>query len=138
MMRGRGVRGSDRASAMLEFALVAPVFVVLLTGILAYGFYFATEIAVVVAASEGARASVAGLSSNERIALAQKTVTRVLQDYAPLVSAQNAQIVAQPASGGGQFQVTVRYDISAMALASLVPLPSSAPSFTATVSNGGY
>ena len=47
---------SRRGIAALEFALVAPLFLVLVFGIVVYGIYFATWIVVTEAASEGARA----------------------------------------------------------------------------------
>ena len=48
-------RHAEAGVAAVEFALVAPIFLILVFSIIIYGFYFATYIAVVHAASEGAR-----------------------------------------------------------------------------------
>lgn len=132
----RGLGTCERGVALLEFALVAPLFLLLLLGVVAYGLFFATQIAVVTAASEGARASIPGLSSGERNILATRAAQAVIQGYAPLLKPSSATVTAGDATGGtGLFQVTVAY--AAPFAAPLVPMPGS-PSYTATVSNGGY
>lgn len=132
-------RRRDRATAALEFAMVAPVFLMLLIGIVIYSLYFATQIAVVAAATAGARAAVGGLSFAERQILAQETALAVLQSYQPLLNIQKATISAQPlATNTNLFQVTVRYDMQWNGYGTLVPVPTTTPTFTATISNGGY
>ena len=54
-----------RGVAAVEFALVAPIFLLIIAGIIVFGFYFAIQVAVTEAASEGARLSVAGLTAAE-------------------------------------------------------------------------
>jgi Flp pilus assembly protein TadG len=136
-----GVRCDDGVAA-IEFAIVAPVFLMLLFGIIVYGIYFATWIAVTEAASEGARASVAGLSTAERVSLATAQVQKFIGYYSPMLNAGDATIVAQqaPGSSGGAFQVKITYNFSTYGfgtLSSLLPVPSANPSVTITVSNGG-
>jgi Flp pilus assembly protein TadG len=132
----------DDGLAALEFAIVAPVFLSILFGIIVYGIYFTTWIAVTEAASEGARASVAGLSTAERTSLATAQVTKFLGYYAPLLNGSHATVVAQqaPGSGGAAFQVSITYDFTSWGLSTLsalVPIPATNPSVTVTVSNGG-
>src|SRR3546814_6253494 len=83
-------------------------------GIVVYGFYFGTCIALAHAASEGARASVAGITAGERANFAEAQVRAIFARYAPLLSddAAHLEIAAAPASEPGLFQVTVRYDRS--------------------------
>src|SRR3546814_3070656 len=100
--------------AAIEFALIAPIFLILMFGIVVYGFYFGTCIALAHAASEGARASVAGITAGERANFAEAQVRAIFARYAPLLSddAAHLEIAAAPASEPGLFQVTVRYDLS--------------------------
>src|SRR3546814_8901086 len=49
---------AEAGVAAIEFALIAPIFLILMFGIVVYGFYFGTCIALAHAASEGARASI--------------------------------------------------------------------------------
>ena len=58
----------------MEFALVMTVLLMLLLGIISFGLQFGTRILAVQAASEGARAAVAGLSDAERLSLAATAV----------------------------------------------------------------
>jgi Flp pilus assembly protein TadG len=145
--RGAGRAGHvrerhDEGTAAIEFALVAPVFLAILFGIIVYGIYFTTWIAVTEAASEGARASVAGLSAAERTSLATAQVTKFIGYYAPLLNSSHATVVAQaaPGSSGGAFQVSITYDLTSWgfgSLSALVPVPTAKPTATVTVSNGG-
>src|SRR3546814_6174872 len=77
-------------------------------GIVVYGFYFGTCIALAHAASEGARASVAGITAGERATFAEEQVRAIFARYAPLLSDDEAQlaIAAAPASEPGLFTVT--------------------------------
>jgi Flp pilus assembly protein TadG len=135
-------RGNNAGTAILEFALVAPLLLCLVFGIFVYGVYFFTWIAVTHAASEGARASLAGLSTTERVQLATAQVNTLFSAYAPVLNIHNATIVAaQSASNPALFQVSITYDFSQFAfgvLGNVLPVPSQAPTITVTVSNGGY
>jgi Flp pilus assembly protein TadG len=126
-----------RGTAALEFAIVGPLFLILILNVVIYALYFVAQIAIVAAASEGARASIPGISAAERTTLATSTATSVLQGYAPLVIPSRAIVMARAVpANAGLFQVTVAYTVPFSSV--LVPLPSTIPSFTATVSTGGY
>ena len=56
--RRRGRRGRRRGQSMVEFALVLPVFMLILAGILDFGFALYTRMTVINAARDGARAAV--------------------------------------------------------------------------------
>lgn len=127
----------DRGGVSLEFALVAPLFILLALASVVYGHYFAIRVAVVHAASEGARASVAGLSDSERASLAQQRVTEVIDAYSPLIS-EVAVSVNTPRPG--VFEVTVTHGKPAIGFGAgdtLLPVPDK-PSHTAIASFGGY
>jgi Flp pilus assembly protein TadG len=128
-------------TAAVEFVLVAPLFLMLAYGAVVYGIFFATWVAVSEAASEGARASLAGLSSTERQSLASTTVNRVFSAYQPLLSTQNMTLSFPTQTTAGLFAVSIGYDFTNTSLANfatLVPLPNLKPQITVTVSNGGY
>jgi Flp pilus assembly protein TadG len=142
VMSGTNSAANDEGAATLEFALVAPLLVVLMFGIIVYGIYFCVWIAISEAAAAGARASVAGLTDAERISLATIAVTNDINSYGPMLSMQNAVVVAQdaPDSNGGAFQVSVTYSMSNFGLGifvGLLPIPTVEPQATITVSIGG-
>ncbi len=72
----RMYRRNEDGTAAIEFALVLPVFLVLMLGILAYGIYFAAAHSTAQLAADAARASVAGLNDVERANLAKASVAR--------------------------------------------------------------
>jgi Flp pilus assembly protein TadG len=55
--RASGRPSRDRGAAMVEFALILPIFVALVFGIISYGYMLSYRQAVSQAASEGARAA---------------------------------------------------------------------------------
>jgi Flp pilus assembly protein TadG len=132
----------ERGVAAIEFALVMPLLLIMLLGIMVYGVYFFTWIFVTQAASEGARASLAGLSTAERVQLATARVSSMLAACAPVINSQNATVVAkQDPVNPGLFDVQITYDFSQFAfgaLGTILPVPSPTPTVMVTVSNGGY
>ncbi|HEX3810108.1 MAG TPA: TadE/TadG family type IV pilus assembly protein [Rhizomicrobium sp.] len=127
-----------RGSTAIEFALLSPIFLFFLLGIISYGGYFWLAHSVQELANDAARAAVAGLTSGERQTLAQSSFADEI--------AGNAMLKARAASlsynGQAQtFTVRVSYDASAMpfwAAAGLVPMPPSTIVRTATVRLGGF
>ncbi len=77
---------SERAAAIVEMALVLPLFLTLLIGILIYGQYFLLAHNVQQAANDGARAAIVGLDAADRRAVAIRAVDRSMAsigDYSP-------------------------------------------------------
>ena len=66
----------DRGTAMIETALLLPLFLTLLLGILIYGQYFLLAHSVQQAANDGARAAIAGLDAADRRTIAVRAVDR--------------------------------------------------------------
>lgn len=129
----------ERGAAGMEFVVIGTLFLMLFFGIIVYGIYFFSLIGITNAASEAARAAVAGLSASERIALAQAQATRVLAAYGPIISAANATVTAGASpTNSNDFQVTIAYNFASLGLSglSVVPIPNSSPSITVTVGNG--
>ena len=69
----RSVR--KRGQAMVEFALVLPIFLIVLSGILDFGFMLYSRMTVINAAREGARAAVMVASTGNEDQVAQAAVT---------------------------------------------------------------
>ncbi len=130
-----------RAVAAVEFALIFPVFVALLFGIIIYGSYFAVVHSVQQLAAEAARSSIGGLSDSERSTLAQNYVTANASSY-PLIAAKHLTVDAAPSPRDANiFVVTVDYDASGMffnLLPHFVPAPPPNIVRTAVIPRGGY
>ncbi len=91
----------------IEFAVLLPVFLALLFGMIVFGIQYSVRIALTYAAAEGGRAAVAGLDDPERQALALAAVQRTLQSLAPLVDPDEADIQIAFASEGDGEEITV-------------------------------
>lgn len=134
------IRNNSGTSA-IEFALVAPVLIVLAMGILVYGLYFGTAHSVQQLAADAARASVAGLSDTERTSIVQTHIATNATSY-PLLSPDKVTVEAGPLEADAdQFEVTVEYDASELpifGLDRLVPVPSPTIRRTSTIRRGGY
>jgi Flp pilus assembly protein TadG len=130
-----------RGIAALEFAILAPALLALVFSIIVYSIYFSATIGVQQAASEGARAAVAGLSSTERENLARARVAEVIQNYRSVLGSNTPQASVTTATSSGVFKVTVTYDMSGapvMKYSGFIPLPKRPLTASVTVTNGGY
>lgn len=133
---GRDCRG---ASAV-EFALVAPVFLLLVLGALAYGIYFGAAHSIQQLAADAARAAVAGLSGTERVTLAEAFIGANGGAYV-LIDPSRLTLDAGPSGADpDQFLVRLSYDASALPIWNLyppIPLPDPVIVFSSTIRNGG-
>lgn len=125
----------------IEFAIVFPLFLIIVLGILVYAIYFGVVHSVQQLAAEAARASVAGISPAERTTLAEQHVQRSLGSY-PLIEAGSLRIAAaQSPNDPNLFAVDLSYDASKMsifALDGLLPLPPKEIRRQSVVRRGGY
>ena len=88
----RRFSGDSRGTVSIEFAILVPVFLAILFGIIVFGIQYATRIALTYAAAEGGRAAVAGLSDDERKSLATGAIDDALQALSPLVNPDKATV----------------------------------------------
>ena len=131
-------RGTEEGAIALEFALLAPVLIVTMLGVMAYGGYFWTSHSVQQLANDAARAAVGGLTSTERASLAQQVVASESLNYSNLDPAR-AHVTLNDTTN--QLTVQVAYDASGSpfwAASGLVPMPSTTVSRSATIQLGGY
>lgn len=127
--------------AAIEFAIVAPVFFLMVFGLLAYAIYFGMVHSVQQLAAEAARASVAGITADERASLARSNVASALPNY-PLLDPRRLTVAATPSgSDPNLFAVDLRYDASGntiFVLEGLVPMPPRVIERQAVIRRGGY
>lgn len=132
-------RRDDGASAV-EFAIISPLFILVLVGILAYGLYFGAAHSVQQLAADAARASVGGLSPAERQAIALAQVDAGAESY-PLLRRDMLTVTADPGADPNLFEVHVIYDATHLGiwgLSGLIPLPSPVIERSAAIRRGGY
>ena len=127
--------------AALEFAIIAPVFLLILLGIAAYGIYFSAVSSLQELTADAARASVAGLSATERATIVTNYVTDSSPQY-QLLQGHAITVTTAPFPGAPtRYIVTLRTDISNLPLqvqSGIIPMPSSVIERTAVVRIGGY
>ncbi|MCC7251237.1 MAG: pilus assembly protein [Hyphomicrobium sp.] len=125
----------------MEFALIFPVALVFLCGLLAYGMYFGAAHSVQQLAADAARASVGGINDAERASIVQSHVAAGGGSY-PLLRADRLSVAAQAlAVDPSQFEVRVSFnseDLPIWILSGLVPLPAKTIERVAVIKRGGY
>jgi len=133
----RNLWRSSAGSAVVEFAVVMPVFTVMVFGILQYGGYIWTAHSIQQLANDGARAALGGLTETERQQIAQSTVSSELTNYAPL-SASLATTAETEQNQSLTVQVSYNTAGAWFWLVPIVPMPSATISRSATIVQGGY
>jgi Flp pilus assembly protein TadG len=135
----------------IEFALVAPLFLLLVFATMIFAIYFATFVAVIHSASEGARASIAGMTNAEREQLARARVQSLFTAYRPLLDPTRATVTASaPVAGTGtpSYRVAVSYPVGDFgfgwffafmnAVSGTSQVGPQTVSYSVTIANGGY
>lgn len=127
-------------ASAVEFALMLPLFLAIVFGIVVFGSYLAMVHGVQQLAAEAARSSVAGISDTERNSLAASYVAANAATY-PLIVPANLSVNAAPSSGNPNvYVVTVNYNASGMFIYSLpfVPAPPTTIVRSAAIQYGGF
>lgn len=135
-----GLRADERGVAAVEFAILTPVFLLMLMGMLAYGFYFGAAHSVQQIAADAARTSIAGLGATERNSLVKTFIDNNAKDYVFIDGRKVTYTIGDKPSDASQYMVTIRYDASALPIWNLnIPLPSPGKviSFTSVIRKGG-
>jgi Flp pilus assembly protein TadG len=130
----------QRAAGAVEFALLVPLFLTFVFGIVVFGSYLAMVHGVQQLAAEAARSSVAGLTNSERNSLATSYVSANAATY-PLLAPAHLTVNAAPsASNANVYVVTVNYDASTSFIYHMpfVPAPSSTIVRSAAIPYGGF
>ncbi|PYE21384.1 TadE-like protein [Paraburkholderia silvatlantica] len=128
-------RHAQRGVAAVEFALVLPVLLILLFGIIEMGLFLYDKAVITNAAREGARAGVVLKSPKPTASDVQTVVTNYTSSYLLTFGAQNTPVVVTTGAGGnfGQpLSVTVSYQYNGLALGRMVAPITGAITLSAT------
>jgi len=131
---------SDRASSAVEFALLTPVFLLMLMGMLAYGIYFGAANSIQQLAADAARVSISGLNQTERNTLVKRYLDNNADQYMLIERALLSYTIGDKPTDPTQYAVTLGYDASQLPIWNLylpLPLPSKQISFSSTIRKGG-
>ncbi|MBR0785018.1 TadE/TadG family type IV pilus assembly protein [Bradyrhizobium iriomotense] len=129
-----------RGASAVEFALITPLFLLMLFGIVIFGGYLTMVHGVQQLAAEAARSSVAGISDGERNTIATGYVSANASTY-PLLDPGKIVVSAAPSSNSANvYVVTVTYDASGSIVFALplAPAPSSTIVRSAAIPYGGF
>lgn len=135
-----GMCGNDAGSSAVEFAILSPVFLLMLTGMMAYGVYFGAAHSLQQLAADAARTAVAGLNQTERNALVTAFIKNNAGAYPLLDRRQLSFAVGDKSNDASQYLVTLTYDASSLPIWNFyppLPLPSPTISFSSTIRQGG-
>lgn len=132
--------GDDRGTAVIEFAILTPVFLLMLTGMLAYGIYFGAAHALQQLAADAARTAIAGINAAEGRLLVEAYLQRNAGDYM-LIDYQKLDFLLKvPEPGDEQYRLTLIYDAGDLPIWNLyppLPLPETQIVRGATILRGG-
>jgi Flp pilus assembly protein TadG len=110
-----------RGTSAVEFAFLAPLFLLILLGMVAYGIYFGAAHSVQQLAADAARTAVAGIDSTDRQNLVSAFISRNAAGYA-FVDPDKLVVEARDSSADGtQFVVSVSYDARNLPIWDLLP-----------------
>lgn len=130
---------SDRSGATaVEFALLAPILVVLTFGSIQWGLYFGVAHSVQQLCNDAARVAVAGMNAKEREGLVKAHVAKRGADYSFL---RKERIKSSVKDDGEVIVVRTDYDASNLpifALKGLMPVPPATITQKSVVALGGY
>lgn len=116
----------ESGSSAVEFAMIAPVFLFMLLGMIAYGIYFGAAHAVQQIAANAARSAVAGLDLTEQRELALASAQASATNNG-LILIDNLEIHVTPETSRPDLvRVTVTYDANQLPIWDLgppIPLP---------------
>lgn len=141
MRRHRPSFSSDtRGGAAVEFAILAPVYLLMLCGMLAYGLYFGAAHSLQQLAADAARISIAGLDRAERDELVGSYLDRHAGDYMLIDRQFLTYAIGDDPSDLTQYRVVLRYDAIELPIWNLyppLPMPSRYMVYGATIRLGG-
>jgi Flp pilus assembly protein TadG len=136
----RRFRRENNGTTAIEFAMLAPLFILLLLGMVAYGVYFGASHSVQQIAADAARTAISGLNQQERQSLVDGFVQRNAGGY-PFIDPQDLSVSAQDSNAdASQFVVSVRYDARGLPIWNLLsdlPLPATVIARQSTIRIGG-
>lgn len=129
-----------RGTSAVEFAILTPVFLLLVTGMLAYGIYFGAASSLQQLSADAARTAIAGLNETERNRLVRTFLDNNAGDYLLIDRSLLTFSIGDKPGDTSQYQVTLRYDASQLPIWNLyppLPLPNASIASRSTIRRGG-
>lgn len=126
--------------AAVEFAILAPVYLLMLAGMLAYGLYFAAAHSLQQLAADAARVAISGLDETERNALVGRYLDLHAAKYLLIDRAHLTYAIGDDPKDATQYHVLLRYDAVELPIWNLyppLPRPGRYLSHGATIREGG-
>lgn len=133
-------RRDDSGTSAVEFAILMPVFLLLLTGMLAYGIYFSAAHSLQQLAADAARTAIAGLDEAERNELVGDFLDANADSYAWIDPARLTATIGDKPGDPDHYRVVLTYDASDLPIWNLyppLPLPSQQIAYSSTIRRGG-
>lgn len=130
--------GEKSGAAAIEFAILSPLYLMILMGMVAYGIYFGASHSIQQIAADAARHAVAGLDAGERRQIVLRYVDDHAAGYAFVDRAKVAVDVLE--TGPAQFAVAISYDARHLPIWGLfqsLPLPGTTITHRSVVRIGG-
>ena len=134
------VFSEESGTSAVEFAIVAPLMLFLLFGMIGYGIYFGASHSIQQIAADAARTALAGLTPAERSSLATDYIRRNASGYAFIDPSELTLSVGDSSADPEQFNVQVTYDARNLPIWNLfraLPLPGETISRRSTIRIGG-
>lgn len=131
---------SNSGTSAVEFAIVAPLFIFLILGMIAYGIYFGAAHSVQQIAADAARTAIAGLDEAERQTLAQRFIDSNGGGYVFIEGDKLEVEVSDNPDDAQQFMVSVEYNADNLPIwrfLTRLPLPGKTISRSSTIRIGG-
>ncbi|MBB3656989.1 Flp pilus assembly protein TadG [Rhizobium sp. BK650] len=135
----RRFHANSAGAAAIEFAIIAPLFILIVLTMIAYGIYLSAAHSIQQLTADAARTAVAGLTSQERTQLVSDFISRSTIDH-PLLDRSKLQVsVTTDPTNANQFTVSATYDASNLPIWNLYtfPLPDHVIHRFATIRMGG-
>jgi Flp pilus assembly protein TadG len=131
----------EHGTSAVEFAILAPVMLLLLFGMIAYGIYFGASHSIQQITADAARTALAGLTPAERSSLATDYIERNASGYAFIDPSELKLSVGDNSADPDQFNVQITYDARNLPIWNLLrgmPLPGETISRHSTIRIGGF
>lgn len=129
-----------KGTSAIEFAILTPVFLLMLTGMMAYGIYFGAANSVQQLTADAARTAIAGLNEAERNQLVGAFLTNNAGEYLLIDQSRVSFTIGDKPNDPTQYRVTVHYDASQLPIWNFdppLPLPSKVITYTSIIRRGG-
>lgn len=132
-------RACEKGTAAIEFAIISPIFILVIMTLIAYGIYLSAAHSVQQITADAARTAIAGVTETEREQLVSTFISKSTINNAFLDPTKFTVTVKPDPSNSNQFTVSVAYDATNLPIWNLYSyaLPGKTITRFATIRMGG-